>query len=75
MATAKTRINVSVNKQTRDALNALAKRDQQPVATTAVRLIEEALELDEGMFLSKIADERLSKKNIRWVKDNDAVWK
>lgn len=74
MATAKSRITVSVGKSTWVALKAFAKREEVPVATAAVRLIEEALELEEDRFLPAIADERLAKKTV-WVKDRDAVWK
>ena len=74
MATAKTRINISVSKSTREALRLLAKRDQEPVATKAVRLLEEALELEEDRMLSAIADERLRGK-VRWITDSDEIWK
>jgi len=74
MATAKTRINISVAKGTRDMLRTLAKREQMPVATKAARLIEEALELEEDRRLSAIADTRLREK-VRWIRDTDAVWK
>ncbi len=74
MATTKTRINISVSKGTCDALKLLAKRDQEPVATKAMRLIEQALELEEDAYLSAIAGERLAKK-ARYVRDSDAVWK
>ena len=74
MATTKTRINISVNKRTRDALKAIAKRDQKPVAAAAANLIEEALELEEDFYLSGIADERLSQKKIRWIRDSDKIW-
>lgn len=74
MATTKDRINISVSKRTARVLRLLAKRDQEPVATAAARLVEEALELDEDRFLSAIADERLKGK-VRWIKDSDALWK
>ena len=74
MATVKTRINISVSKSTRDALKALAKRDQEPIATKAVRLLEEALELEEDAYLSAIARERLITKG-RLIRDSDAIWK
>jgi predicted DNA-binding protein len=73
MATAKTRINISVSRRTRDALKHLAKLDEVPVATKAARLIEEALELEEDRYLSAIADKRLSQKNIRWM-SHEEVW-
>ena len=74
MATVKTRINVSVSKRTKDALKALAKRDQKPVASKAADLIEQALELDEDHTLSTIADERLKGK-VRWINDSEGLWR
>ncbi len=74
MPTTKKRINISVSKELDEALGRLAKRDQEPVATKVVKLLEEALELDEDRYLSAIADERL-KKPVRWVKDSDVIWK
>ncbi|KKW35765.1 hypothetical protein A2852_00515 [Candidatus Adlerbacteria bacterium RIFCSPHIGHO2_01_FULL_54_23] len=74
MATAKTRINISVKKDTERMLKALAKRDQKPLASKVVDLVEEALELEEDRMLSAIADERLKGK-VRWIKDSDKIWK
>lgn len=74
MATTKTRINISVSKRVREALELLAKRDEQPLATKAERLLEEALELDEDHALLVIV-ERRSKGKIHWIKDSDAIWK
>ena len=72
MATAKTRINISVSKDMRDVLRALAKRDELPVASKATHLIEQALELEEDRYFSKLADDRL-KKNTRWL-THEEVW-
>jgi len=55
-------------------LKALAKRDQKPLASKVVDLVEEALELEEDRMLSAIADERLKGK-VRWIKDSDKIWK
>ncbi len=74
MATTKQRINISVSKRTAEALRHLAKRDQEPLATKATRLLEQALELEEDRFLSAIADERL-KGRVRWIKDSDKLWR
>ena len=74
MATTKQRINISVSKRTAQALRGLAKRDQEPIATKATRLLEQALELEEDRFLSALADERLKGK-VRWIKDSDKIWR
>ena len=74
MTTAKTRINISVSKSTRDALKHLAKRDQEPVATKAGALLEFALEIEEDRTLSEVARTR-DVKGVRWIKDSDKIWK
>ena len=58
MSTAKSRINVSVPDDVKVALTKLAKRDQLPTATKAVRLIEMGLELEEDEIWDKIAANR-----------------
>ncbi|MDP3646380.1 MAG: hypothetical protein Q8R25_04815 [bacterium] len=73
MATTKDRINISVSKSTRDALEAIARRDQRPVATAAVRLLEEALELEEERAIEAIVQDRLKNyKKIKWVSHEEA---
>ncbi|MCR4281150.1 MAG: hypothetical protein NUV88_02345, partial [Candidatus Kaiserbacteria bacterium] len=62
MATTKDRINISVSKDTKKILTALARRDEMPVATKAGDLIEQMLELEEDRVLSAIAAERLKGK-------------
>ncbi|OGG45319.1 hypothetical protein A2673_00230 [Candidatus Kaiserbacteria bacterium RIFCSPHIGHO2_01_FULL_50_13] len=74
MATTKQRINISVSKRTYADVRALAKRDQEPVATKVARLLEEALELEEDRYLSKIADERLKNYKGPWI-PHEKVWK
>ena len=58
MSTAKSRINVSVPDDVKAALTRLAKRDQLPTATKAVRLIELGLELEEDEIWDRIAASR-----------------
>ena len=58
MSTTKSRINVSVPDDVKLALTKLAKRDQLPTATKAVRLIEMGLELEEDEIWDKIAASR-----------------
>ncbi|HXK38620.1 MAG TPA: hypothetical protein VJ043_00835 [Candidatus Paceibacterota bacterium] len=74
MATTKQRINISVSRSTRKTLEALAKRDEMPVASKVTDLVLQMLELEEDRVLSAIADERLKGK-VRWIKDSDKIWK
>lgn len=73
MATTKTRINISVSKTTRDILRALAKRDEKPVASKVVDLLEDAIELEEDKYFAKIAEERLHKHKGKWL-THEEVW-
>ncbi len=74
MATTKDRVIISLKRDTKKALEYMAKRDQMPLASRVTLLVEEAVELDEDRILSAIADERLKGK-VRWVKDSDKIWK
>ena len=73
MATTKDRINVSVSKEVRRALARLARRDEVPEATKAADLIEMALEIEEDLYFSKLAEQRLKGK-VKWVRDSDRIW-
>ncbi len=73
MATTKQRINISVTKETSEMLKALAKRDQEPVATKAGALLEFALELEEDRMLSAFAEERMKNFKGPWI-SREKVW-
>ena len=73
MATTKTRINISLSDEVKEALDKLARRDQVPQATKAVRLLEIALELEEDQVWNRIASRR-DVKNARYLSHNKA-WK
>lgn len=59
MPTMKKRLNVTLKKDTAVYLKKMALRDDVPEATKASELIETALELEEDLHLSHIADQRL----------------
>ncbi len=73
MATLKARINISVSDETKRILSKLARRDQLPTATLAVRLLEMALEIEEDYYWSKLAEER-DTKNIKYISHKE-FWK
>ena len=62
MPTTKTRINISLPDEIRDALAKLARRDRIPQATKAARLLETALELEEDQIWDILAKRRDIKK-------------
>ncbi|KKW02020.1 MAG: hypothetical protein UY36_C0012G0003 [Parcubacteria group bacterium GW2011_GWA1_49_11] len=74
MPTTKTRINITADKDIERSLVAAAKRDGVPTASKAAELLRLALELEEDLALSAIADERLTGKKIKWL-SHKQVWK
>lgn len=73
MPTIKTRINISLSKEIRNALAKLARRDRVPQATKAARLLETALELEEDQIWDAIARQR-DVRDARYVPHSKA-WK
>ncbi len=73
MPTTKTRINLSLSEEVRNALAKIARRDRVPQATKAARLLEMALELEEDQVWDFLA-ERRDAKNARFIPHNKA-WK
>jgi hypothetical protein len=65
MPTAKKRINITVDDKTYDALELLSDKRDQSIAGVGLALIEEALEYQEDLHFSRIADDRLKKKQKR----------
>lgn len=71
MPTTKTRINLSLSEEVRDALAKIARRDRLPQATEAARLLEMAIELEEDKVWDSLANRR-DAKNARFVPHNKA---
>ncbi|MEZ4273469.1 MAG: hypothetical protein R3C68_19150 [Myxococcota bacterium] len=59
MPTTKRRINITVDDRTYEALEKLSQARDESVAGVSLNLIEEALEYQEDLHFSRIADERL----------------
>ena len=65
MPTLKKRINITIDDDTYEAMEKLAEKLDQPLAGIGLSLIEQALEYQEDLHFSRIADERLSRKEKR----------
>ena len=63
MATTKKRINITANADIEEILTRSARRDKLPVTTKAAHLLRLALELEEDLALSALANERLVMKS------------
>ncbi|MBI4050750.1 MAG: hypothetical protein HY396_02125 [Candidatus Doudnabacteria bacterium] len=71
MPTTKSRINISLSDEIKEALIKLARRDRVPQATKAARLLETALELEEDQAWNAIARRR-DVKSARYILHNKA---
>jgi predicted DNA-binding protein len=65
MPTTKRRIAITVDDKTYQALERLSDQRAQSVAGVGLCLIEEALEYQEDLHFSRVADERLEKAEKR----------
>jgi hypothetical protein len=72
MATTKSRLNITLTADTKQAIAKLAQRDEIPDATLAARLIETALELEEDTIWDTLAIER-DKKHAAYI-PHDKTW-
>jgi predicted DNA-binding protein len=65
MPTAKKRINITVDDEVYEALERLSAQRNQPLAGVSLSLIEQALEYQEDVHFSRVADERLNQNQKR----------
>lgn len=72
MPTAKKRIHITVDNRTYAAMKRLSGERDQSVAGVGLSLIEEALEYQEDLYFSRVADERLGTKQKRVP--HDKAW-
>lgn len=61
MPTTKRRVNVTLKKDVAIFLKQLALRDDVPESTKAAQMIEMAMEIEEDLYWSKVANERIKK--------------
>ena len=73
MPSTKKRINLTVDDKIYSVLETLSDKRQQKISTVSLNLIQQALELQEDIYFSKVADERLSQKQKRV--SHDKAWK
>ena len=73
MTTTKHRINITADKDIEKALIRSAKRDGVPTASKAASLLRTALELEEDLAWTELADRRASQKNVRYL-THKQVW-
>lgn len=74
MSTVNPRIPVTIDKDTRDLLVKLAKRDNTSLANKASEYFRVGLALSEDVELASIAVERMKTSRAKYVSHNE-VWK
>ena len=73
MATTKSRLNITLDKDLQYLLSRIAKRDRVPQATKAVALLKIALEIEEDEYWNALATQR-TKEKTRLISHVEA-WK
>lgn len=73
MPTQNPRLNLTLNDDIMKSLNALAKKSKQTVSAVAKKLLEDALETQEDIYFSRLANER-DTENTKWI-SHEEVWK
>ena len=72
MPTTKRRINITVDDDVYKALERLSGQRDESVAGVGLSLIEQALEYQEDLHFSRVADDRIAKKQKRVA--HDKAW-
>ncbi|MDB5037464.1 MAG: hypothetical protein JWQ35_992 [Bacteriovoracaceae bacterium] len=75
MPTLKKRIQIPVEDKVYKELEKLASKREISMSSLAMSLVEEALELQEDIYFSRIADERLSKLDESKLISHKDAWK
>lgn len=75
MATKYRRINVSFKPKIAQALTRLSKKHATSLSHVAQELVEEALELREDIYLSKLAEEAEKRAKGKPSVSADKLWK
>jgi hypothetical protein len=73
MTTINPRINITIPKDIADVLNKKAISKEVPLSEIVLDLIMDAIERDEDIYYSKIAEKR-EKENKKWI-SHDKAWK
>jgi len=72
MPTTKKRFNITLDRNTEQMVNFLAKHKNQPKSAIIASLTREALELQEDIALAKLAEERMRTHKGRWLNHEEA---
>ncbi len=75
MPTKHRRINVSFKPRTAQALTRISKKRETSLSHVAQELVEEALELREDIYLSKLAEESEKRAKGKPSVSADKLWK
>lgn len=73
MPTMKKRLNITLDRETEQGINILAKHKKQPKATIGADLLRKALELQEDLAWARFAEERRKSHKGRYL-THEEVW-
>ncbi len=73
MPTQKHRISISPDEALYAALAVLSRRRKRAVSAVALDLVARAIELEEDLHFSRVADDRLAKREKRV--DHERAWR
>lgn len=73
MPTQNPRINITLDPKFAGVIASLAKRDNVSISSKTKELVMVALELQEDMYFSKLAED-VERRTTKWVSHEDA-WK
>ena len=65
MPTIQKRVNLTIDGETYGVLEWLAQKRAKSISSLSLSLIKEALELQEDLYFSRVAEERLARKEER----------
>ena len=68
----KSRLQITLDKDTQGLIATIAKRDNKSCSAVAADLIRQATELQEDFYFSNLADQRLAENNKRF--NHEDVW-
>ncbi len=73
MGTAKQRVNITLDDEIYAALKNLSLKTKKTISGLGQELIEKALEINEDIFFSRKADERLKNKKTKKI-SHEKAW-
>ena len=75
MPTLNPRINLTMPSEMAAIISDRAQKQKTSLSKAALELIAKAIELDEDVYFSRIADSVERRSKTKWVGNSDEIWK